>query len=77
MQELLRTNDPVILSAARWHLEDAGITVLHADSNTSILEGSLGFLQQRLLVPDCELEKARQILLEQGLGDELPTQTKK
>jgi Putative prokaryotic signal transducing protein len=62
MKELLRTNNPVYLSFAEAVLKDAGIDCLVFDQNMSIMEGSIGVLPRRLMVPDHELERARQIL---------------
>jgi hypothetical protein len=40
----------------------------------SILEGSLGMLPRRLLVEDDQADRARRILIDAGLGDELREQ---
>jgi hypothetical protein len=37
----------------------------------SVLEGSLGILPRRILVNDCWVDDARQLLEEAGLGHEL------
>ncbi len=50
MKELIRTNDPVVLSFAESLMKDAGNPCLIADQGMSILEGSLGLLQRRFLV---------------------------
>lgn len=71
MREILRTNDPVLLSAVEALLRGAGLLPLILDQNMSVLEGSLGFLQRRLVVADDEEQIARQILHEAGLGHEL------
>ena len=71
MREILRTNDPVLLSAVEALLRGAGLLPLILDQNMSVLEGSLGFLQRRLVVADDEVQLARQILHEAGLGHEL------
>jgi hypothetical protein len=36
-----------------------------------VLEGSLGILPRRVLVPDDDVKKARQLLHDAGLGHEL------
>jgi hypothetical protein len=41
------------------------------DQNMSVLEGSIGILPRRVLVPDENLEPARALLREAGLGHEL------
>ncbi len=50
MRELLRTNDPVLLSLAETVLGEAGIGCFVADRNISNAEGSLGIFPRRLLV---------------------------
>ncbi|QFY59226.1 DUF2007 domain-containing protein [Rhizobium grahamii] len=71
MHELIRANDPVLLSFAESLLKDAGIHCLIADQGMSILEGSLGMLPRRLLVDDERADQARRILVDAGLGNEL------
>jgi hypothetical protein len=71
MRELVRTNDAVLLSALGALLDGAGIPHLVLDQNMSVLEGSLGILPRRLLVPDDDLDDARTLLQEAGLGHEL------
>jgi hypothetical protein len=71
MEELLRTNDLVLISFVESLLEEAGIERLVADRNTSIIEGSLGVLQQRILVHADNLEEARALLRDAGVGDAL------
>ena len=72
MDELLRSNDPVLLSFVDALLKEAGIAHAMADQNMSVIEGSIGILPRRILVRAAELERARQILSEAGLADELP-----
>ena len=71
MDELLRTNDAVLLSFAEALLKEAGIPVHTFDQNMSVLEGSIGVLTRRLLVPASEAVRAREILVEAGIGNEL------
>jgi hypothetical protein len=71
MQELIRTNDAVLLSYAESLIRDAGIHCMIADQTMSILEGSLGLLPRRFLVEDDRADEARQILNDAGLGREL------
>ena len=71
MIELLRTNDIVLISAVEAILNEEGIGFFVADQHMSVLEGSAGFLQRRLLVIDDDIENARRILTEAGLGKEL------
>lgn len=71
MQELLRTNDPVLLSFVESLMREAGIGVLVADQNMSILDGSLGILPRRILVESDRVEQARRIVRDAGLESEL------
>jgi hypothetical protein len=59
MRELLRSNDPVLLSYASHLLEEAGIEHLLLDTFTSAVEGSIGAIPRRLVVADCDFAKAR------------------
>lgn len=67
----MRTNNPVSLSYAESLMKDQGIYCMIADQGMSVLEGSLGVLQRRLLVDGDRAEEARKILRDAGLGDEL------
>ncbi len=71
MKELIRTNDAVVLSFAESLMKDAGIACFVADRDMSILEGSLGLLPRRFLVAEEDAERARRILIEAGLEEEL------
>ncbi len=71
MREIVRTNDPVLISAITALLDGGGIRYLVLDRNMSIIEGSLGFLPQRILVTEENEDQARKILQDAGLGHEL------
>jgi hypothetical protein len=71
MEELIRTNDLVLISYVEALLRDSGIEPWVADQNMSIIEGSLGILQRRVMVPADEIEQARRILTEAGFAAEL------
>jgi hypothetical protein len=62
MKELLRTNDTVRLSWLQALLGAAGIETVVFDRHTSIIEGSIGAIPPRLMVPDEELTRARDLL---------------
>ncbi len=68
MREILRSNNPVLLSFVEVLLRDAGVKPLVADGNMSIMEGSIGVLPRRILVRSDDLTRARQVLQEAGLG---------
>lgn len=71
MRELIRTNDSVLLSFAEALMKEAEIAYFIADTNMSIMEGSLGILPRRLLVEDERLEEARRYIIDAGLEHEL------
>jgi hypothetical protein len=71
MLELIRTNDVVLLSFSESLLKDAGLRCFIADAHMSILEGSAGFIQRRLLVDAEDGAEAADILSEAGLAGEL------
>ena len=71
MLELLRSNDPVVISFAETLLRQAGIEHATLDQNMSVMEGSLGILPRRMLVVRDRHDQARRILIEAGLGREL------
>jgi len=71
MIELMRTNDPVVISFVESLLRDAGIACFVADQNMSIVEGSLGILPRRVMVDEDSLAQARQLLVDAGVAGEL------
>jgi len=71
MQEIIRTNDVVVLSLSESLMKDAGIHCLIADQSMSVLEGSLGLLPRRFLVETDRVDEARRILKDAGLEAEL------
>lgn len=71
MREIVRTNDPVLVSAVVALLDAAGIEHLVLDQNMSVLEGSIGILPRRILVAEPRVREARRLLGEAGLAHEL------
>jgi len=71
VKEILRTNDAVLVSAVEALLDGAGIPHLVLDRNMSVMEGSIGILPRRVLVPDEYSESARRLLEDAGLAGEL------
>ncbi len=71
MRELVRTNDPVLVSAIEALLNGARIPHFVADGNMSVLEGSIGVLPRRILVGEDHALAARRLLEDAGLGHEL------
>jgi len=64
MKELLRTNDPVVLSFLQTRLGQAGIEAVIFDTNASIVEGSIGVLPRRLMVIDDDYDQAVDVVAE-------------
>ncbi len=62
MVELLRTNDIVMISWLVALLRGEEIETFVLDTHTSVLEGSIGALPQRLMVGRENLVRARRIL---------------
>jgi len=68
MEELLRSNDPVLLSYVSALLEEGNIDFIVADLNMSVLEGSIGALPRRVLVDGSKIVQAQRILTGAGIG---------
>lgn len=71
VEELLRTNDIVLISFVESLLKEAAIPHFVADQNMSVIEGSLGVLPRRVLVAEDRMEEARALLREAGVEAEL------
>jgi hypothetical protein len=68
MAELLRTSDVSVISVVEELLAEAGIPHQVADRNMSVLEGGIGAIQMRVLVPDQSEAQARSLLSDADLG---------
>ena len=68
MKELLRSNDAVLISYVSALLEEDGVGFMVADTNMSVLEGSIGALPRRVLVASNEFARARALLTGAGIG---------
>lgn len=64
MKELLRTNNIVKLSWVQALLMDAGIDSIVLDQHTSLVEGSIGAIQRRLMVAERDHSRARHLIAE-------------
>jgi len=71
LEELLRTNDVVLISFIEALLRDAGIEHVVLDQNMSVVEGSLGVLPRRVLVDGDQVDAARRLLEDAGVGSEI------
>jgi hypothetical protein len=68
MAELVRTNDPAVISAVEGLLDGSAIPCQVTDRNMSVLEGSINAIQMRILVPDDREAEARELLTDAELG---------
>jgi hypothetical protein len=68
MKELLRTNDLVRLSWVEALLADAGIVSLVLDQHTSLVEGSIGAIQRRLMVDERDHRRAQDLIAAADTG---------
>jgi hypothetical protein len=72
MHELLRTSDVVLVSFVEALLREQRIDYHVADLNTSAVEASIGIFPRRILIASSDAEEARNLLIDAGLGSELP-----
>ena len=64
MVELYRTNNMIELSFLESLLSDAGIDYVITDQFTSVVEGSIGAIQRRVLINEADEMGARNLLKE-------------
>ena len=69
MRELLRTNDPVLVSVVGALLGGAAIRHVVLDQNMSVLEGSIGILPRRVMVAEEDWRSAVDVLRGGGVGE--------
>jgi len=62
MVELVRTNDPVLLSWLVAALAAENIEAVVLDVHTSILEGSIAAIPRRVMVEEHHLTRAKRVL---------------
>jgi hypothetical protein len=77
MEELVRTNDLVLISYVEALLKDAGIVHLVADQAVSAVDGSIGIFPRRILVDADRVDAARRLLTDAGLAAELRPERKR
>ena len=70
LRELLKTNDPVLISLVEAVLGGEDIPVFVADQHMSALEGSQGILPRRVLVAPEDLFRARVLVSAAGVPHE-------
>jgi hypothetical protein len=66
MRVVVTSNDPVRISFLVALLSDAGIDTVLLDAHASIVEGSIGAIQRRLVVAAADESRARRVLAEAG-----------
>jgi ethanolamine utilization protein EutP (predicted NTPase) len=71
MVELLRTNDLVLVSYVRALLTAENIAATGLDEHMNILDGNIAAIPRRLMVDDKDIERARRLLTDAGLGQHL------
>ncbi len=64
MVELIRTNDPVLLSWLTAALRGEDIEAVVLDTHTSVMEGSISAIPRRIMVRDKDLRRAKRVLAE-------------
>lgn len=67
MEEVLRTNDPALLTFATALLSGEGIEAVVFDVHMSVMEGSIGVLPRRVMVDADDAVEARAILTDNGV----------
>ena len=67
MIELVRSNDPVLISFATSLLTEAGIQHSVADSHMSVIDGSIGAIPNRIMVAQDHHDEARRLLTDAGV----------
>ncbi|MPZ83889.1 MAG: DUF2007 domain-containing protein [Actinophytocola sp.] len=67
MIELIRSNDPVLISFVTSLLEDAKIAHSVADSHMSVIDGSINAVANRVMVAEDRHDEARALLNDAGV----------
>ena len=62
MHILIKTTDPVTVSAATAYLKAEGIEAFVFDVHMSVMEGGIGAFPRRVMVVEEDLHRARQIM---------------
>lgn len=64
MKEVFRSNNPIELSYLKHCLAENGIRAIELDQHTSIVEGSIGAIQRRIMVIDEDHDRAVKVIAE-------------
>jgi hypothetical protein len=73
LNEIIRTNDLVLISLVEAILTAERVGYFIADRHMSALEGAIGMLPRRIMVEAAQAPRARRLLIEAGLEAELRT----
>lgn len=76
MKEIMRTNNPVLISFVEALLKELDIRYFVADQAVSAAEGSIGLFPRRILVAPEHYAKARDLLVDAGLEADLRPETR-
>ena len=71
MEEILRTNDLVLISVIESLMNADEIRYFIADAHMSAMEGSVGFMPRRLMAHREDAARARRLLSDAGFAAEL------
>ena len=71
MKDLIRTNNPALISYVEALMKELDIHYFVADQAISSAEGSIGMFPKRILVAPEHFDKARQLMIDAGLENEL------
>lgn len=71
MKDLMRTNNPALISYVESLLKSMNIRYFVADQAVSAAEGSIGMFPRRIQIAPEHFEKARALMIDAGLSDEL------
>jgi Putative prokaryotic signal transducing protein len=71
VEEIIRTPDPVLVTAIEVLFAEAGISVFVADRHISAIEARINAFPMRIMVPSDVASRARRLIEEAGLGAEL------
>ncbi len=77
MEELIRSNDLVLIATVEALLNGAGIDHLVLDQHMSAMEGSIGMLARRVVVDRDMAPRARRLMIDADLGHELRPEPKR
>jgi len=64
LTQVLRSNDPVLISFVTAYLKGHGIDIVVLDYHTSLLEGSIGAIPRRVMVDSDQANRCRMLLRE-------------